>query len=105
MNGHHLKLLKELSKDNKLSQRELSRKLGLSLGSVNYVVSNLMEAGLLRAKRFKNSKNKIAYMYILTPAGIKGKMQLSRDFLKRKLDEYEVLKMEIEELKKDIDVE
>ena len=67
MNGHHLKLLKELSKDNKLSQRELSRKLGLSLGSVNYVLSNLVDAGLIRAKRFKNSKNKIAYMYILTP--------------------------------------
>ena len=76
------KLLKELSIDNKLSQRELSKKLGLSLGSVNYVLSNLVDAGLIRAKRFKNSKNKIAYMYILTPAGIKSKMQLSRDFLR-----------------------
>lgn len=102
MNGHHLKLLKELSKDNKLSQRELSRKLGLSLGSVNYVVSSLVDAGLIRAKRFKNSKNKIAYMYILTPAGIKSKIQLSRDFLKRKLNEYEMLKIEIEELKREI---
>jgi len=102
MNGHHLKLLKELSKDNKLSQRELSRKLGLSLGSVNYVVSSLVDAGYIRAKRFKNSKNKMAYMYILTPAGIKSKIQLSRDFLKRKLDEYEMLKIEIEELKREI---
>src|SRR3989337_4000906 len=102
MNGHHLKLLKELSKDNKLSQRELSRKIGLSLGSVNYVLSNLVDAGYIRAKRFKNSKNKIAYMYIMTPAGIKSKMQLSRDFLKRKLDEYEMLKMEIEELKREV---
>ena len=103
MNGHHLKLLKELSKDNKLSQRELSKKLGVSLGSVNYVLSNLIDAGLIKAKRFKNSKNKIAYMYIMTPAGIKSRMQLSRDFLKRKLDEYEMLKMEIEELKKDLE--
>ena len=102
MNGHHLKLLKELSKDNKLSQRELSRKLGLSLGSVNYVVSSLVDAGYIRAKRFKNSKNKISYMYILTPTGIKSKMQLSRDFLKRKLNEYEMLKIEIEELKREI---
>ncbi|MCC6544188.1 MAG: MarR family EPS-associated transcriptional regulator [Nitrospirae bacterium] len=102
MNGHHLKLLKELSKDNKLSQRELSQKLGVSLGSVNYVLSNLIDAGLVRAKRFKNSKNKAAYMYILTPAGIKSRVQLSRDFLKRKLDEYEMLKMEIEELKKEV---
>ena len=68
----------------------LSRKLGLSLGSVNYVLSNLVDAGYIRAKRFKNSKNKIAYIYILTPAGIKSRMQLSRDFLKRKLDEYEI---------------
>ena len=105
MNGHHLNLLKELSKDNKLSQRELSKKLGVSLGSVNYVVSNLVDAGLIRAKRFKNSKNKIAYMYIMTPAGIKSKMQLSRHFLTRKLDEYEMLKMEIEELKRDIEIE
>ena len=82
MNGHHLKLLKELSENNSQSQRELSRKLGLSLGSVNYVLSHLVDAGLIRAKRFKNSKNKIAYMYILTPAGIKSKMQLSRAFLK-----------------------
>ena len=103
MNGHHLKLLKELSKDNKLSQRELSKKLGVSLGSVNYVVSNLVDAGLIKAKRFKNSKNKIAYMYIMTPAGIKSKMQLSRDFLTRKLDEYEMLKMEIEELRRDLE--
>ena len=79
-----------------------SQKLGLSLGSVNYVLSHLVEAGLIRAKRFKNSKNKIAYMYILTPAGIKSKMQLSRAFLKRKLDEYEMLKMEIEELRREV---
>jgi len=121
MNTPHLKLLKELSENNSQSQRELSGKLGLSLGSVNYVLShlaeagliislgsvnyvlsNLVEAGLIRAKRFKNSKNKIAYMYILTPAGIKSRIQLSRDFLKRKLDEYEMLKMEIEELKREV---
>ena len=102
MNGHHLKLLKELSENHSQSQRELSQKLGLSLGSVNYVLSHLVEAGLIRAKRFKNSKNKIAYMYILTPAGIKSKMQLSRAFLKRKLDEYEMLKMEIEELQREV---
>ena len=81
----------------------IALKLGVSLGSVNYVVSNLIDAGLIRAKRFKNSKNKIAYMYIMTPAGIKSKMQLSRDFLTRKLDEYEMLKMEIEELRRDLE--
>ena len=62
MNGNHLKLLKELSENNTQSQRELSQKLGVSLGSVNYVLSNLLDAVLVRAKRFKNSKNKIAYI-------------------------------------------
>ena len=65
-------------------------------------MSSLIDKGLIKAKRFKNSKNKIAYMYILTPDGIKSKMQLSRAFLKRKLDEYEILKMEIEELKREV---
>ncbi|MBI5747023.1 MAG: MarR family EPS-associated transcriptional regulator [Nitrospirae bacterium] len=102
MNGHHLKLLKELSENNSQSQRELSRRLGLSLGSVNYALSGLIDKGLIKAKRFKNSKNKRAYMYILTPAGIKKKMELSCTFLKRKMIEYEMLKMEIEELKRDV---
>jgi len=68
-------------------------------------LSSLIDKGLIKAKRFKNSKNKIAYMYILTPDGIKSKMQLSRAFLKRKMDEYEMLKTEIEELKRDLEVE
>jgi len=66
-------------------------------------LSSLIDKGLIKAKRFKNSKNKIAYMYILTPDGIKSKMQLSRDFLKRKMDEYEMIKMEIEELKREVE--
>ena len=66
-------------------------------------MSSLIDKGLIKAKRFKNSKNKIAYMYILTPDGIKSKMQLSRDFLKRKMDEYEMIKMEIEELKREVE--
>jgi len=83
-----LQLLKDLSKENNLSQRVLSQRLALSIGRVNYLLSSLIDKGLIKAKRFKNSKNKIAYMYILTPDGIKSKMQLSRAFLKRKLDEY-----------------
>ena len=97
-----LQLLKDLSKENNLSQRVLSQRLALSIGRVNYLLSSLIDKGLIKAKRFKNSKNKIAYMYILTPAGIRSKIQLSRDFLKRKLDEYEMLKMEIEELQREV---
>lgn len=103
MDEHHLKLLQELSKDNTLSQRDISKKLGLSLGKVNYVLNALLEKGLVKTKRFKNSRNKLAYMYILTPRGIKSKVELTYSFLKRKVDEYNMLEMEIRELKSEID--
>ena len=102
MDGHHFNLLKELSKDSTLSQRELSKKLGLSLGRINYLIHALMDKGLVKAKRFKNAKNKIAYMYTLTPQGIKKKMELTYEFLKRKTEEYAILKKEIETLKEEI---
>jgi len=105
MDEHHLKLLKELSKDSTLSQRDLSSRLGLSLGKVNYVLNALLDKGLLKTKRFKNSKNKRAYMYILTPKGIKGKMDLTYHFLERKVGEYDALKMEIEALREELEME
>ena len=105
MNEHHLKLLKELSLDNTLSQRDLSRKLDLSLGKINYVLNALLDKGLIKAEKFKNSKNKLAYMYILTPEGIKNKMDLTYHFLQRKMGEYETLKIEIEVLKSELEIE
>jgi len=102
MNEHHLKLLKELMQDNTLSQRDLSKKLGVSLGKVNYILNALLDKGLVKSKSFKNSKNKLAYMYILTPKGMAKKMELTYLFLQAKVREYDVLKMEIEELKKEI---
>ncbi|HIH12375.1 TPA: MarR family EPS-associated transcriptional regulator [Candidatus Woesearchaeota archaeon] len=103
MDEHHLNLLKELSKDNTLSQRDLSKKLGLSLGKVNFVLNALLDKGLVKAKRFKNSKSKLAYMYILTPKGITQKVNLTYHFLNRKVNEYDALKNEIKELRKEID--
>ena len=105
MNEHHLKTLKELSKDSALSQRDLSKRLGLSLGRVNYVLNALLDKGLVKAERFKNSKNKIAYMYHLTPEGIIEKMELTYHFLQRKKKEYDSLGMEIEELRREVDIE
>ena len=89
MNEHHLKTLKELSRDSALSQRDLSKKLGLSLGRVNYVLNALLDKGLVKAERFKNSKNKLAYMYNLTPEGIIEKAELTYHFLQRKKKEYD----------------
>ncbi len=105
MDEHHLKTLKELSKDSALSQRDLSKRLGLSLGRMNYVLNALLDKGLLKAERFKNSKNKIAYMYHLTPEGIIEKVELTYHFLQRKKEEYDSLGMEIEELRRELKTE
>lgn len=101
MHESQFKALRELAKDGTLSQRDLSKKMGLSLGRVNYLVNALLSKGYLKAKRFKNSKNKTGYMYIVTPKGIKTKVSQTYGFLTRKLDEFERLKQEIEVLKRE----
>ncbi|MBI5641473.1 MAG: MarR family EPS-associated transcriptional regulator [Nitrospirae bacterium] len=101
MDESQFRTLRELAKDGTLSQRELSRKMGLSLGRVNYLVNALLGKGYIKAERFKNSKNKIGYMYILTPKGISTRMTQTYNFLQRKLDEFEQLKKEIEVLREE----
>lgn len=101
MDESQFKTLRELAKDGTLSQRELSKKMGLSLGRVNYLVNALLEKGYIKARRFKNSKNKIGYMYILTPKGISEKFMQTQSFLLRKSQEYANLKREIEILRKE----
>lgn len=85
-----------------LTQRELARELGLSLGSINYCLKALMDEGLVKMKNFATSKNKFGYVYVLTSSGIREKATVTRRFLKRKLDEYEVLRLEIETLKAEV---
>ena len=101
MDEHQFKTLRELAKDGTLSQRELSRKMGLSLGRVNYLVNELVRAGYIKADRFKNSRNKIGYMYVLTPKGLSMKLAQTYHFLQRKLEEYHRLKEEIETLRRE----
>lgn len=95
-----LKILNALENDATFTQRELSKQVDLSLGKINFLVSALVQAGYIKAQRFKNSKKKSAYLYLLTPLGIKQKAVLTRNFLKRKIQEYNRLKKEIETLKK-----
>jgi EPS-associated MarR family transcriptional regulator len=95
------KTLRELAKDGTLSQRDLARKMGISLGRVNYLVNALLKKGYIKAQRFKNSKNKIAYMYILTPRGVSEKITQTYTFLQRKMYEYHSLKIEIEMLRQE----
>jgi EPS-associated MarR family transcriptional regulator len=99
MDESQFKTLRELAKDGTLSQRDLSRRMGLSLGRVNYVVNALLEKGYIKAERFKNAKNKVGYMYILTPSGAAEKFHQTQEFLARKSVEFEALKHEIETLK------
>ncbi|MFC4296745.1 MarR family EPS-associated transcriptional regulator [Castellaniella hirudinis] len=97
----HLKVLRLLESDPGLSQRDLSRALGISLGKTNYCMRALLDKGLIKMQNFRNSENKLGYAYLLTPAGIAAKTDLTRNFLKIKMREYETLKQEIEQLRRE----
>jgi MarR family. len=97
-----LMLLREIDANPQLTQRELSSRLGLSLGKINFLIKALIEKGFIKAGNFKTSKNKIAYLYFLTPSGIEEKAKITYRFLKRKMKEYEKLEEEIQQLKKEV---
>lgn len=78
---------------------ELSSRLGLSLGKINFLIKAMIEKGLIKVENFKNSSNKSAYLYLLTPMGIEEKAKTTYRFLKRKIEEYEKLETEIKQLK------
>lgn len=99
---HHLKVLRLLEANPDMSQRELADELGVSVGKTNYCIRALVDKGLLKMKNFRNSQNKLAYAYLLTPAGIAAKAELTTRFLKQRMVEYEQLKREIEELKREV---
>ena len=95
----HLKLLRYLKEHPQVSQRELAERLGVSLGKANYCLKALVDRGLIKARNFKNSANKRAYLYLLTPKGIDEKARISVRFLQLKMEEYEALHAEIEQLR------
>ena len=97
------RLLKILSRETNLTQREMAKKMGISLGKVNYCLSELAKKGLIKVTRFKSAKNKIPYAYVLTPHGLEEKARLTVNFLKRKLLEYEETKRQIRELAREVD--
>jgi len=97
-------VLRELSQNNNLTQRELSKRLGLSLGSINFVLKALMKKGYIKMQSFKDSDNKAKYIYVLTPKWLYDKAILTKEFINNKLQEYESLKKEIEELKKEVEL-
>jgi EPS-associated MarR family transcriptional regulator len=98
------KVLRALEQQPDLSQRQLADMLGVSLGKANYLLRALLDKGLLKARNFRNSQNKLAYAYLVTPGGLAEKAALTRGYLERKSQEYEALRDEIERLKAELGV-
>tara|TARA_B100001989_G_scaffold252612_1_gene235323 strand:+ start:3628 stop:3933 length:306 start_codon:yes stop_codon:yes gene_type:complete len=88
-------VLRKIDKKPGITQRELSNKLGISLGKINYCLKELKKKGLVKLSNFKKNKNKISYVYLLTPKGITEKTRLTINFMKIKLKEYNDLKKDI----------
>lgn len=95
---YRYKVLKLVEAKPEISQRELAQALGVSLGKANFCIKALIQKGYIKASNFHNSKNKLAYMYLLTPSGIEEKSGITVRFLKAKMQEYERLQAEINTL-------
>jgi len=100
-NADLLKVIRLVDSSPQLSQRTVASSLGISLGKANYCMRALMEKGLVKAENYRSNSNKLSYLYILTPAGVAAKAEMTRQFLARKVEEYEALRLEIEQLKRE----
>lgn len=97
------RLLRALEETPDASQRELARRLGISVGKVNYCLHALIEKGWVKVGNFRRAKRKAAYAYILTPKGIEANLELTLQFLNRKIKEYNALFAEIEEIRREVE--
>ncbi|PKN05244.1 MAG: MarR family EPS-associated transcriptional regulator [Deltaproteobacteria bacterium HGW-Deltaproteobacteria-9] len=97
-----LKLLREIEQTSETTQRELSSRLGISLGKINFLLKSLIDKGHIKVDNFKKSNNKSAYLYYLTPKGAEEKAKITYRFLWRKMQEYENLEQEIQRLKHEV---
>ena len=95
---YRYKILSLVESKPALSQRALARELGISLGKANFCLQGLIGVGLIKVNNFRNSHNKLSYMYLLTPSGVEAKASITLRFLKTKMQEFDVLKAEIEAL-------
>lgn len=103
MNTHidkeiHLKLLRLLQDNSMTTQREMNKKMGVSVGKINYCISALSEKGLIKIERFNKAQDKSVYIYRLTPKGFEEIARLTLSFLKLKVNEYNRIKLEIQSL-------
>ena len=95
-NQDHFDVLREIQKQSNSSQRDLASQLGFSLGKLNYCLKALQQKGFVKIKNFEKNPNKLNYIYVLTPKGIAEKTKLTISFMKRKMEEYDELKKELE---------
>lgn len=100
---NQFEVLLRLHQKPQVSQRALAKDLGVGLGMINFCFQALVEKGLVKMQNFSQSKNKLRYVYLLTPAGVSEKSKLTAEFLKRKVAEYEALQAEIDVLKSELD--
>ena len=98
----HYPVLRLIEEQPEISQRELARVLGVSLGKTHYLLKALLDKGLVKADNFRRSDNKLAYAYLLTPSGIAAKLELTRAFLRLKEGEYRAAHEEIERLRREL---
>ena len=98
----HLELLRLLEQHPEYSQRQLAAALGVSLGKTHYLLKALLGKGYVKAQNFQRSDRKLGYLYVLTPQGVRERMQLTQSFLVRKEREYEMLKYQIVTLREEL---
>jgi EPS-associated MarR family transcriptional regulator len=101
----HFRVLRLLNENPEMSQRELAVAVGVSVGGMHYVLNALIEKGLVKLGNFTSAEDKRRYAYILTPKGISEKAAITRRFLGRKMEEYDAIKAEIDELRQEINGE
>ena len=94
-NQAYFNVLIKIQKNPNLTQREFAKELGFSLGKLNYCLKALKEKGLIKIQNFKKNKNKLNYIYILTPKGISKKAKMTINFMKLKMREYEELRSDL----------
>ena len=97
-NEDHFELMRKIQKKPRASQRQLAEELNFSLGKLNYCLNELKKKGLVKVENFKNSPKKVSYLYMLTPAGFLMKKNLTINFMKKKMIEYDELKAEIKNI-------
>lgn len=100
----HFRVLRLLQENPEMSQRELAEAVGVSVGGIHYVLNALIDKGLVKLGNFTAAEDKRRYAYILTPKGLAQKALITKRFLVRKIEEYEALRSEIEELQREVEV-